>query len=122
MISKKYNEILKKLELNIQNKKDLNFVKSQIMDLSMTYVDEITKLNENYSSKISKFEDRLVELERKLELEDDDSEEIHLSETICCPYCNFSFQVEYDDANHEINCPKCNNLIELDWGDFEDDM
>ncbi len=120
MIGKKYNEILKKLESNIDSKKQLEFVKNQIADLSMTYVDEITKLTEAYTSKINSFNERLVNLEKRVD--GFEVEEIHLSETICCPYCNFNFQVEYDDANREITCPECNNLIELDWGDFEDDM
>ena len=120
MISKKYKEILKKLDENIDNKKYLQFMKNQITDLSMCYADEITNLTENYVSKINSFEQRISNLEKKLE--NYDVEEIHLTETICCPYCNFSFPVEYDTSNHEITCPQCNNLIELDWGEYEDDM
>lgn len=120
MISKKYNELVKKLEDNIENKRDLNYAKNVLADLSISYVDEITRLNNNYASKVSTFEERLSNLEKNFE--NAETEEIRLSETICCPYCNFNFSVEYDDSNHEINCPKCNNLIELDWGDFEDDM
>ena len=32
------------------------------------------------------------------------------------------FFVEYDISNQETNCPNCDNLIVLDWGEFEDDM
>ncbi len=120
MISKKYDEILKKLENSMDSRNDFNLAKSAISDLSISYIDEITKLNDNYNSKISNFEARLVALEK--EFSETEMEEISLSEKISCPYCNFEFSVEYDDTNHEITCPKCNNLIELDWGDFEDDM
>jgi len=120
LISKKYNEILKNLENNMESKKDFNLAKSAISDLSISYIDEITKLTDGYNSKVSDFEARLVALEK--EFSDVEVSEIHLTENISCPYCNFEFSVEYDDTNHEITCPKCNNLIELDWGDFEDDM
>lgn len=121
MISKKYNDILKKLEKNIENKKDFNLAKSAMSDLAICYIDEISKLTDNYTSRISDFEKRLAELESRI-MKDDEIEEITITENIACPYCGFEFEVEYDDENHETVCPKCNNLIELDWGEFEDDM
>ncbi len=120
MIGKKYNEILKKLDGKIENKKDLIIARAALADLSICYIDEITKVVDNFSSKVSNFETRLSYLERNYS--ETQVEEIHLTEKISCPYCNFEFSVEYDDTNHEITCPKCNNLIELDWGEFEDDM
>ncbi len=30
--------------------------------------------------------------------------------------------IECDSELTEMQCPDCNNTIELDWGDFEDDM
>ena len=120
MISKKYNEILTKLEENIEDKRNFNLAKSAISDLAICFTDELSKLNENYNLKISSFESRLSELEKKM-LENDEIEEITISEKISCPYCGFEFSVAYDE-NHETTCPNCKNLIELDWGDFEDDM
>ena len=52
---------------------------------------------------------------------DDDYENEDL-EHIQCPYCNTNFFIEFDDTKKEIICPDCNNVIELDWGNFEDDM
>ena len=121
MISKKYNEILGKLEENIEDKRDFNLAKSALSELSIFYIDELTKIVEDYNFKVSKFEERLNILEKKVD-EDVMVEEIHFSEKISCPYCNYEFPVEYDETNHEITCPKCKNLIELDWGEFEDDM
>jgi len=120
LIGKKYNDILRNLEKNIESTRDLNLAKSALADLSVSYADELTKINQNYITKVGNFETRLSDLEKKFI--DTEIGEIHLSETISCPYCNFNFSVEYDDTNQEITCPKCNNLIELDWGDFEDDM
>ena len=122
MICKKYNEILKNLEEKLENKNDFTLVKSALSDLTVLYTDELTKLSDSYNSKITKFETRLNNLESKFQDTNIEIENINLSEKISCPYCNFDFLVEYDDSNHEITYPKCNNLIELDWGDFEDDM
>ena len=128
MISKKYNEILKNLESHISNKKDLDYIKKQITDLTIVYIDEINKNDNKTSKKFNNIEKRLLELENKMDLfEDMDEEfieepEIENGEKINCPYCNYSFLVKYDVLNKEINCPKCDNLIVLDWGEFEDDM
>lgn len=121
MISKKYNEILTKLEEKIEDRRDLNLAKSALSDLAICYVDEITKLTDNYNNKISSFETRLSDLEKKF-IETTEIKEVSLSEKILCPYCNFEFEVEYDTENTETVCPKCKNLIELDWGEFDDDM
>ncbi|MBR2290003.1 MAG: hypothetical protein IJ867_05285 [Clostridia bacterium] len=121
MISKKYNEILTKLEENIEDKRDFNLAKSALSDLAICYIDELTKLNENYNFKISSFEARLSELEKKLQ-EEEETLDATLVEGIACPYCGFEFNVEYDDTKTETTCPNCSNLIELDWGEFEDDM
>lgn len=122
MISKKYNEILSRLEENIEDKRDFNLAKSALSDLAIYFIDELTKLNENYNFKISNFESRLSELEKELLEDEKPSNTISLTETINCPYCGFAFPIEYDDTKQETTCPNCNNLIELDWGEFEDDM
>lgn len=121
MISEKYNEILSRLEENIEDKRDFHLAKSALSDLAICYIDELTKLNENYHLHVSQFEARLADLEKKVS-ENERPTEISFVESINCPYCGFEFQVEYDDSKTETICPKCNNLIELDWGEFEDDM
>ena len=128
MIIKKYNEILKNLESHIFNKKDLDYIKKQITDLTIVYINEIDKNNNKTNKKFSNIEKRLLEIENKIDLfEDLDEEEFEEieninGEKINCPYCNYSFSVEYDISNNETNCPNCDNLIVLDWGEFEDDM
>ena len=123
MISEKYNAILSRLEEGIEDKRDFNLAKSALSDLAICFIDELAKQNEIYNYKVSNFEIRLSELEKKiLEEENISKNEITLTETINCPYCGFEFGVEYDDTKQETTCPNCNNLIELDWGEFEDDM
>lgn len=127
MISKKYNEILKKLEKGIVGKNNLELAKSLFSELNLIYVDSLEKISEDYNRKILDIEERVEKLEEILEmdlhqneLEEDSS--INLSESITCPYCGSDFLVEHDENTHEITCPECDNLIELDWGEFEDDM
>ena len=124
MIIKKYNEILKNLESHLFNLKDLDYVKTQITELTMLYINEIDKKNSINNKKFDNIEKRLLELESRIELlEIEEFEEIAIEgEKINCPYCNYDFSVEYEGTNQEINCPNCDNLIVLDWGEFEDDM
>ena len=41
---------------------------------------------------------------------------------IVCPYCEYEFIIDADEDKNEVECPECNNTIELDWsGDLCDD-
>lgn len=125
MLNKKYSDVMKNLEENITNKKDLDFAKSEVTDLAAAYLDNLSNLERKYEEKLRHCETRLNELEenfKKLEkdiFEEDDDIEF---EPITCPYCNAHFMIECDSEVTEIDCPDCNNTIELDWGEFEDDM
>ena len=127
MLNKKFKEVIKNLEGNIENSKDLVFAKTQITELTMEYLDELEKLESAYKRKISMFENRLNDLEIAMqrlddEIFQDDSEDETDLEPINCPYCNTSFYIEFDNSKKEMKCPDCKNIIELDWGNFEDDM
>ena len=126
MLNKKFKEVIKNLEGNIENSKDLVYAKTQITELTMEYLDELEKLESVYKQKISMFENRLNDLEIAMqrldnEIFQDEDDETDL-EPIKCPYCNTSFFIEFDNSKKEIKCPDCRNVIELDWGNFEDDM
>ena len=58
MISKKYKEVIKNLEENIDSKRDLEYAKKQIADLTVLYIDELTKVIEKFEKKIQGFEIR----------------------------------------------------------------
>ncbi len=119
---------MKNLEGNLENKKDLNYAKSQITELTMEYLNELEKLETVYKQKIMLFENRLNDLETEVQkldneiFQDSEIEQDADLEPIQCPYCNTHFFIEFDSSKKEMKCPDCKNIIELDWGNFEDDM
>ena len=127
MLNKKFIEVIQNLEGNMENKKDLDYAKLQITELSMEYLNQLENLESVYKQKIAVFENRLNDLEVEMQrldheiFQDSDDEEMDL-EPIKCPYCNTNFFIEFDSTKKEIKCPDCKNIIELDWGNFEDDM
>ena len=41
---------------------------------------------------------------------------------IICPYCENEFIIDANEDKSHVECPECNNIIELDWsGNLEDD-
>ncbi len=41
---------------------------------------------------------------------------------IVCPYCEYEFVIDVDEDRKEVECPECNNIIEIDWsGDFDEE-
>lgn len=124
MLNKKFNDTIKNLEENLTNKKELDFVKKQVTNLAMAYIDELSNIEKKYEIRIKHCENRVDELEnhmQKLEKELFEEDDIEF-EPITCPYCNAHFMIECDSELTEMQCPECDNTIELDWGDFEDDM
>ena len=124
MFNKKFNDTIKNLEENIHDKRELDFVKKQVTNLAMAYIDDLSNIERRYEIRIKHCEKRVNELEnhmQKLEKELFEEDDIEF-EPITCPYCNANFMIECDSELTEMQCPECNNAIELDWGEFEDDM
>ena len=65
-------------------------------------------------------EETIVEdIERDIYLDEEIDEQ---GDTISCPYCDYEVPIYYDEDITEVQCPECNNIIELDWnGNLEDD-
>ena len=104
---------------NISNKKDLEIAKKQVTELAVAYLDNLDNIEKkcearirHCENKIDNLEEHLQKLEKEL-FEEDDVE----FEPITCPYCNAHFMIECDSELTEMQCPDCNNTIELDWGD-----
>ena len=123
MLSSKFKEVMKNLESHIKDKKDLEYAKRQVTELTMEYLKELGKVEDNYDTKFNQCSQRIDELEKKIEKIDEDNilaEEDVDMEPITCPYCNIKFLIEYDITQKEIKCPDCKNIIELDWENYDD--
>ena len=123
MLGNKFKEVISNIEKQIKNKEDLEFVKKQITELTMSYLNELEKIEQTYDLKVANCTERIDDLEKALDVvkEQLSDEEIDV-EPITCPYCNSKFLIEFDNKQKEIKCPDCKNIIELDWEEFEDDM
>ncbi len=121
-----YRRIIETLENTIKDEKKLNLAKEQLDTMVQSIVDDCNLMIDKYDEKIAfiektntKNEEKLKELERKI---NDFEKMIELEEYdifITCPYCGFEFQTEYDDEIKEIPCPECQEIIEIDWDEDE---
>ena len=123
MLNKKFKEVIKNLEENILNKEDLIYSKSQITELAMVFLDELNRIESSYQKKIEQCESRIDSIENSInKIENDFFDEDYEEdlEHIKCPYCNSNFFIEFDNTKKEVKCPDCKNIIELDWGNYDD--
>ncbi len=133
-INNEYHKILKDIDENMSNENDIEYAKKKMYELSMMFVDELQTLSDKYEdkmnavaikqnemeNKIKKLENDLNNIQKEFYDEEIDENEIFEFE-ITCPYCNYDFTVEVDDRKKEVQCPECENLIELDWDGFEEE-
>ncbi len=125
-LKKRFNEILQDIEKNIKNKEDLDYIKSQVYNISLLFLDEIDKLAELNLGRLNVMIDREKELTKRIatmeKVINNIEKEMYISPEcdfeIICPYCNTEFTEDFSDGfKHEVRCPECDNLIELDWHD-----
>lgn len=123
-LSKKYKETIGDIEKHITDKEQLEYIKGQIAEISLLFMDIIDRLSEISDVRIQQMEQKQREIDSKISkvqamvdgIENDIYEENGYEFEINCPYCNFEFSVELDtELKDEIQCPECHNLIELDW-------
>ncbi len=146
-LSKKYEEILEDIENKLKNPQDLEFVKGKISELTLLFMNTIDKLLETMEEHQSRLERKVEKMEKSIEqieddmyIDDEDDEDDHDNDVdkicsyncecnhdnddyefeIVCPYCGHEFVTDdsFKDED-EIECPKCHNIIELDWDDSE---
>lgn len=131
-IQDRLKSVIEELESKIEDPNTLDFVKSQIYNLSLIFLDEIDKVNEINNKKMEALAEKYREINDKVEhiedsvknIESDiymhgDEEEYGLE--IICPYCNNEFMADFsEELKEEIICPECNNVIELDWNKDEE--
>lgn len=119
-----FNAIIAKIEERITNKEELNFIKEQIADISMLYINELNKVMDLSERRVNQVVENQRALEKKLnEVESALSnmeKELFVNEEdydfeIVCPYCNHEFMSDIGSDIKEVECPECHNTIELDW-------
>lgn len=128
-LQKNFKKIMNDLENNIENKKDLDYIKTQVYNISMLFLDELDKLADLNMNKINalierhkvmtdrmqKLESTMNNIEKELFIEDEPYEF-----EIVCPYCNYEFFTDFTtELKTEVKCPECQNIIELDWNEEE---
>ncbi len=122
-----FKKIINDLEEKIENKKDLDYIKTQIYNISMLFIEELDKISRLNEDKVDKLivkhkelSSRMKELESAMgNLQNDIYEDIEDDEMdfeIICPYCDAEFDIDLSGKlQNEVECPECNNIIELDW-------
>ena len=123
-LKKKYNEVIKNLEANIENQKDLEYAKKQLNVLANAFLDEMDKLSQMANTKMAALEKKQEQIEEKIAYVEktlngiekdiydvDDNYDLE----IVCPYCDYVFLLDEDTQKSEIQCPECDNIIEIDW-------
>lgn len=138
-LNQKYDKILLELKKNINDEKEYEFVKNKFSELAMMFIDSMDKLMEienrqkKMDKKLAVMQDVLEKIEDDIYIDDDDEEDDDDCDCDCgcnmkhdeecefeivCPYCDNEFIADNDFTDKdEIECPKCHNIIELDWDD-----
>lgn len=126
-LKEKLQQFTKDIEENIESKKDLAYIKEKISELCMFFLDEMDKLvddvaikQEDMERKIAKMQNSIEKIEKDIYIDDEEGYDYE----IVCPYCGNEFIASNSEDNSEIECPECNNIIELDWSDdleFDDE-
>lgn len=127
VLQDKFNAIIAKIEERITDQEELDFIKEQIADLSMMYIDELNKIMDLSERRVNQVYKNQKILERKMtELENGMNtitKELFVEDEydfeIVCPYCNHEFLTDMDSSKKEVECPECHNIIELDWNGEE---
>lgn len=124
-LSTRFQDIMKDIENNISNEKDLEFINKKITEISMLYMEVLSGMNEVIQNKIENIEKVQNSIETKVNkiqtsiagIENDIYDDGYDFEIIC-PYCNNEFTADIESKS-DIKCPECQNVIELDWNGEE---
>ena len=123
-LKKRFKEILEDLDKNIKNKEDLEYIKTQVYNISLLFLDEMDKIAELNLGKLNIMLEREKELGQKIsrmeKIISNIEKEVFVSAEcdfeIICPYCNTTFVEDLANGGvSEVKCPECGNTIELDW-------
>lgn len=129
-LKNEYRSFLDDIEKNIKNKEDLDYIKERFVSFVDTVLDEMDSILEYKQEEMAKIEDTQKQLSEKMgqmqQVIDNIEKDIYTEDgfdfEIVCPYCNYEFIIDVDENKTEIECPECQNIIELDWsGDVDEE-
>ena len=130
-LREEYNNFLKDIEKNLKNKEDLEYVKVRFSMFVDKVIHEMDMLVDYKTQKMNEIEQKQKEIDDKMskmqQIIDNIEKDIYSDEgfdfEIICPYCDNQFVIDVDEDKTEVECPVCNNIIELDWsGEVEEDV
>ncbi len=130
LLKNEYKSFLDDIEKNIKNKEDLKYIKERFSVFMDSVIDQIENVLDYKEERMAKLENTQNELNERIEkmqqiidnIEKDIYAEDGFDFEIVCPYCNYEFIIDLDENKTEVECPECNNTIELDWsGDIDDE-
>ncbi len=125
-----YDKFLQDIEKEIKDKKQLEYIKVRFAMFVDKVIDQIDMILDYKEERMIELEEKQKEIENKVtnmqQIIDNIEKDIYSEEgfdfEIICPYCDNQFVIDVDENRTEVECPVCNNIIELDWsGDLEDD-
>ncbi len=129
-LKEEYQNFLEDIEKNLKNKEDLDYVKARFSMFVDKVIDEMDMLIDYKEERMKELEEKQKEIDDKMnkmqQIIDNIEKDIYSEEgfdfEIVCPYCDNQFVIDVDENKTEVECPVCNNIIELDWsGDLEED-
>ena len=129
MLKNEYKSFLDDIEKNIKNKEDLEYIKKRFASFLDVVLDQMDYIMNYKTEEMEKLENAQKQIEQKMNkmqqvidnIEKDIYSEDGFDFEIVCPYCNYEFIIDLDENKTEIECPECQNTIELDWtGDVEE--
>lgn len=128
-LKNEYKSFLDDIEKNIKDKEDLNYIQKRFASFLDVVLEEMDYILDYKEEEMQKLEDTQKQLDNKIgqmqQVIDNIEKDIYLEDgfdfEIVCPYCNYEFIIDVDENKTEIECPECQNIIELDWtGEIEE--
>lgn len=129
-LKNEYKSFLDDIEKNIKDKEDLEYIKKRFASFVDVVLDQMDYIMDYKEEEMAKLEETQNQIKDKMEqmqqvinnIEKDIYAEDGFDFEIVCPYCNYEFIIDVDENKTEIECPECQNIIELDWtGDVDEE-
>lgn len=127
-LKNEYKSFLDDIEKNIKDSEDLEYIKQRFASFLDVVIDEMDYILEFKQEEMQKIEETQNKLDERInqmqQVVDNIEKDIYAEDgfdfEIVCPYCNYEFIIDVDENKTEIECPECQNVIELDWsGDVD---